>query len=84
MGSVSTTLESSTNTTSTSEGLDGSSNFFSVGGGIKYYLSNGFGMRAIADFYRAGATFDIESATDSEATLTVSGLRLQVGLSYRF
>lgn len=88
IGTVDITTEvNSTNTGLTpSESVSGSSNFFSLGFGGKYYLPMGFGARAIVDYYRSGATFDFEDTVGSstETTLTVSGLRVQVGLSYRF
>lgn len=82
-----TTQVNSTNTNNNpTESSSGSSNFLSLGVGGKYYLPNGFGARAIVDYYRSGATFDFEDTVGSstETTLTVSGLRVQVGLSYRF
>lgn len=62
--------------------LDGSSSFFSVGAGVKYYLDNGFGMRALLDYYQIGENYSFE---DGEVmTRTLSGPRVQLGLSYRF
>ena len=60
----------------------GSSNFFSLGLGFKYYLQSGFGARAILDYYRRSEIYDF---SDSESdTKTVSGPRLLVGMSYRW
>ncbi len=88
IGSVDITQEVNSTSTGTSvpETQSGSSNFFSLGLGAKYYLPNGFGGRALLDYYRSGATFDFEdtSGNSSETTLAVSGLRVQLGLSYRF
>jgi hypothetical protein len=59
----------------------GTSTFFSVGAGMKYVLSNGFGIRAILDYYSSTETY---SFTDSTTTRTLSGPRVNFGLSYRF
>lgn len=88
IGTVDITEEvNSTNTGATAtESKSGSSNFLSLGFGAKYYLPNGFGARAILDYYRSGATFDFEDTVgnSTETTLAVSGIRVQLGLSYRF
>lgn len=63
--------------------LSGSSNFFSLGVGAKYYLPNGFGMRAFLDYYRRGESYTLEEE-EGEYTKVVSGPRIQLGLSYRF
>lgn len=82
---IGTTEDSLTLTDSSAEAqvLSGSSNFLSFGGGIKYYLPNGFGMRAYLDYYRRGETYALEDE-EGEYTKVVSGPRFQVGLSYRF
>lgn len=61
--------------------VEGSNTFFSGGVGIKYVLSNGFGMRGIIDYYSSSESFEYDSTTD---TRTLSGPRIQFGLSYRF
>ena len=63
--------------------LSGSSNFMSLGIGGKYYLPNGFGMRAQLDYYRRGESYALEDE-EGEYTKVVSGPRIQLGLSYRF
>lgn len=63
--------------------LSGSSTFFSIGGGVKYYLANGFGVRAFVDYYRRGETYTLED-DEGEYTKVVTGPRMQLGLSYRF
>ncbi len=83
IGSTEDTITDTTGTTAEPVSLSGSSNFFSLGGGIKYYLPNGFGMRAFLDYYRRGESFVIEDQ-ESEVTKVVSGPRIQLGLSYRF
>jgi hypothetical protein len=62
--------------------LKGTSSFFSIGAGLKYYLSNGFGMRALFDYYRVGENYAFEDG--DSLTRSLSGPRLQLGLSYRF
>ncbi len=86
IGTVDITQEVNTTTAVSSETQSGSSNFFSLGIGAKYYLPNGFGARGLLDYYTSGASFEIEDTTgnSSETTLAVSGLRIQLGLSYRF
>ena len=62
--------------------LDGSSNFFSLEIGAKYYTAEGFGGRFVLDYYRRGESYAVED--DGEYTKVVSGPRAMVGLSYRF
>lgn len=73
------TLESKTTTGDYS--TDGSNSFYSAGVGVKYVLSNGFGIRGIMDYYSSSETFEYEGITE---TRTLSGPRVQFGLSYRF
>jgi len=65
------------------ETVKGSSSFFSLGAGIKYYLAKGWGGRLIVDYYRRAEQYTFE---DSETDLSkvVSGPRVQIGLSYRW
>lgn len=62
--------------------VDGSSSFFSLGLGSKFYLGNGFGMRALLDYYRTNETYNFEEG--EQLTRSLAGPRLQVGLSYRW
>ncbi|MCY4524931.1 MAG: hypothetical protein OXB84_09335 [Halobacteriovoraceae bacterium] len=69
-------------TTVTSSGEEentvaGTSAFYFVGLGIKYYLRNGFGMRVFLDYYSRTETYE-EEGKDSQ------GPRMMVGLSYRW
>jgi hypothetical protein len=70
---------SSTSTTDTS--IKGTSRFFAVGGGAKYILGMGLGFKTILDYYSSNETYTYTTATGTRA---LSGVRLQVGLSYRF
>lgn len=79
------TLTTESDTTSTE--LTGSENFFSIGLGTKYYVSNGIGFRAILDFYHQSSGLDYPAqGTTEERTVTtdLNGFRFQMGLSYRF
>lgn len=62
--------------------LSGSSSFFSLGVGGKYYLANGFGMRAMVDFYRTSESYTFED--ENTLSRSLSGPRMQFGLSYRW
>lgn len=70
-------------TSGTTQPYSGSSNFFSAGFGLKYYLSKGFGFRTILDYYRRGELYTIENST-SDFSKIVAGPRLQIGLSFRW
>lgn len=59
----------------------GSSSFFSLGVGAKYVLNNGFGIRAVLDYYSSSETYDF---VDYKVTRTIAGPRINFGLSYRF
>lgn len=84
VGSVSDTIELlSNNSTQTANTLEGSSSFLSLATGIKYYTRNGFGARAVLDFYRRSESYQFDEGEDS-FTKVVSGPRLLLGLSYRF
>ncbi|MCF8058513.1 MAG: hypothetical protein K9K67_04400 [Bacteriovoracaceae bacterium] len=83
VGSVTDTIDVlSNNSAQTSNTLDGSSSFLSLATGIKYYTRQGFGARAMIDFYRRSESYQFDD-TDS-FTKVVSGPRLLLGLSYRF
>lgn len=62
--------------------IDGSSSFLSLGVGAKYGTQSGWGARALLDFYRSGETFEFEDG--DEITRSLSGPRIQLGISYRF
>ncbi len=67
----------------TSEELSGSSSFFSLGIGLKYYAKLGLGARALVSYYRRSESYAFE-ATDSSFTKISAGPRLLLGLSYRW
>lgn len=79
-GSVSTETVSTVSTTSASD--TGSNSFFSLGAGAKYLFTGGFGMRALVDFYSSSESRELDDLSTTDTSL--SGVRLQLGLSYRF
>ncbi|NOT80730.1 MAG: hypothetical protein HOP07_17225 [Bacteriovoracaceae bacterium] len=79
-GSVSTETVSTVSTTSASD--TGSNSFFSLGAGAKYLFIGGFGMRALVDFYSSSESRELDDLSTTDTSL--SGVRLQLGLSYRF
>lgn len=92
VGDVSDTIETvdtSTGETDPQE-LSGESSFASFGGGFKYYVQNGFGARIFIDYYRRGETYSVAQDDGSgnienlEYTKTLTGPRIQFGMSYRF
>ncbi|MGZ3788519.1 MAG: hypothetical protein ACXVLQ_08360 [Bacteriovorax sp.] len=65
--------------------MKGTDTFFILGVGAKYVLTNGFGMRATLDYYHANESYTVSGTTsDTTVTRTLSGPRVQFGLSYRF
>lgn len=63
--------------------IEGASNFFSVGVGLKYYISNGFGAKFILDYYQRGELYAFEDE-NADFSKVVNGPRLQAGISYRW
>ncbi len=83
VGGTSDSVQFQSNSVTTEpETLEGSSSSFSLGLGGKYYLRNGFGARLLIDFYQRGEAYSIDDG--NEYTKTVTGPRIQMGLSYRF
>lgn len=74
------TLTTATTTTADTP-LSGTSRFFALGGGAKYILSGGLGFKSIVDYYSTTESYVFAASSGARV---VSGLRLQVGLSYRF
>lgn len=91
VGDVSDTIETvDSSGTSTLNELAGESTFVSIGGGFKYYVQNGFGARLFIDYYRRGETYAVAQDDGSgniknlDFTKTLTGPRIQFGMSYRF
>ncbi len=83
VGTATLETEVASTTTSSSDALSGASNFLLVGVGGKYYLRNGFGARMTLDYFSSGSTFEFDDS-DENLTLSLSGIRFRVGMSYRF
>lgn len=66
------------------QGLKGSMSFFSLGGGLKYFVAEGIGARVISDFYQRNEVYALRNSSANGYKRTVSGFRLMLGLSYRF
>lgn len=81
LGKTSQTSKVVTSGTSNEEVADGSSNFFSLGVGAKYILSSDFGFRATLDYFVSNESYEFDTET---VTKSLSGPRVQLGLSYRF
>ncbi|MBY0413628.1 MAG: porin family protein [Bdellovibrionales bacterium] len=60
---------------------EGVNTFFSAGVGAKYVLNNGFGIKVIFDYYKSTETYEYADFSD---TRSLSGPRINFGLSYRF
>ena len=69
--------------TETPKNFEGTSNFFSIGFGIKYFAYNGFGLRMLLDYYQRGEFYIVEN-NSNDFTKNISGPRFQVGISYRW
>lgn len=83
IGSVSDTIDLlSASTSQSSTTVEGSSSFFSVATGIKYYTESGFGARAILDYYQRSESYEFDNGDTFNKN--VAGPRLLLGLSYRF
>lgn len=67
---------------STGTPVKGTNTFFSAGVGAKYVLTNGFGVRALLDYYSSSETYDFGNGLTT--TRTLSGPRVLFGISYRF
>jgi len=80
VGSVSGSLTSSSG--QADQSIEGSNNFLSLGIGGKYGIKNGWGARALLDYYSSGEAFSLEDG--DEITRSLSGPRIQLGISYRF
>lgn len=83
-GAGSTTEKASTvtNNVTTEVPLTGSTTFLDIGIGAKYILANGIGARAILDYYNSTETYNYPSGVVVKRSL--SGPKIQIGLSYRF
>ncbi|MEI8346553.1 MAG: outer membrane beta-barrel protein, partial [Pseudomonadota bacterium] len=83
MGKCSDYFNTSGYVTGVPEQASGNSTFWTLGIGGKYYLPNGFGMRLLLDYYHRNESYRYEEGVQ-DITQTLSGMRIQLGLSYRF
>lgn len=61
----------------------GSTSGFALGFGYKFYTHNGFGVRALLDYYMRSEKYKSDGSNNSY-NKNVAGPRLMLGLSYRF
>lgn len=83
-GTGSATLKDTvvSNGVSTETSTKGTNMFIAGGVGAKYILSNGFGARALLDYYSSSESYTYTGGVTVKRTL--AGPRIQFGLSYRF
>lgn len=83
LGKGSANIESKTlvNGVDTGTPAEGSNSFFSLGIGAKYMLSNGFGVKGLLDYYSSSESYEFDTGSVER---TLSGPRVQFGVSYRF
>jgi hypothetical protein len=79
IGAGSATISATNN--SVLDSIKGTNTFFSVGVGAKYVLTNGFGVRALFDYYSSNESYTVDTVT---STRKLSGPRVLFGISYRF
>lgn len=85
LGSITQTNED--NTTGNTTEWSGTENFVSLGVGSKYYLSNGWGARALLSYYQTKESYTVPSTDptqDRTVTRDLTGAKLELGISYRF
>ncbi len=62
---------------------NGSFIFYSLPIGLKYYMSNGFGLRVFGEYYSHLESYIIEGS-DSKTEKQVTGPKFNIGISYRW
>ncbi len=77
------TVQSSRELAGTTNEAKGSSFSTHFGAGFKFYTANGFGARAVLDYYMRNDKLK-EDITEASWDRSTSGPRLWVGLGYRF
>ena len=83
-GTISSSLYDSTTESTTTKNVKMTNSFFSLGAGVKYILNNGFGIRALFDFYKTNQTLTNTTENDSISKSSLAGTRIHFGISYRF
>lgn len=82
VGKATDSVKSETVSGSTDDSISGSAGFYSIGVGGKYFTKDGFGGRAVLDYYNRSESYQYEDGENY--TKTVSGPRFMVGLAYRW
>jgi hypothetical protein len=70
------------NNVSTDNTVSGTDMFYTAGIGAKYILGYGLGARALLDYYNTSESYSYPNSVTVKRSL--SGPRIQFGLSYRF
>ena len=84
LGGVGTTKDTLTHTTENpNDEVEGTSVFYALGIGIKYFTQQGLGGKIMAEFYQRSEEYAFETR-ERNYTRKVMGPRIQVGISYRF
>ncbi len=84
IGSVRSSVSSGlTRPTDEDQSANGATSGFAVGFGYKFYTKEGFGARAIVDYYARNEKFDRDEAGNT-FDRTVAGPRFLMGISYRW
>ena len=83
MGNSTTTMNPGANSLASSEQLNASVVSYTLGAGVKFYTSEGFGARMQLDYYARGDSFANDRFNVSWVKNKV-GPRVTMGLSYRF
>ncbi|MCB9093531.1 MAG: hypothetical protein H6621_00560 [Halobacteriovoraceae bacterium] len=87
IGKVTDTFAGGVRSTTAQDTTEASGNSMAafIGGGLKYHINNGLGMRIIIDVYRRQDKFDDVSFISGEEWERIRfGPRMLIGISYRF
>ena len=83
IGSVRSTFSPGLGGDGEDQSANGSTSGFAVGFGYKYYTREGFGARAVLDYYVRNEKFKRDE-DDNAFDRYAAGPRFMVGMSYRF
>lgn len=83
-GTLALGLASQTPGHSGEDSSDGSTNFMSIGAGVKYVSTFGLGFRAFGEYFSRGITYRSQEDPLKDVAYSNSGMKLWLGLSYRF